>query len=153
MADNRTSREQGHFHYFRIDANGNGRTSVWNPDDKRTTKGGRGKIGRHFHRVINFVVQEGGLDGHTHELRGDLANEIKRDATRRDGSMRIRPGDATPGVRYRGTMRDKDLERDDDERTGFGRLRRRRRVRNRGKRGIASEIRRVRRRGIGGSGG
>tara|TARA_B100000287_G_C20469336_1_gene716551 strand:- start:46 stop:489 length:444 start_codon:yes stop_codon:yes gene_type:complete len=145
MADNRTSKESGHWHYFRVDANGNGRTSVWNPDSEKRDAKGRTKVGRHFHRIVNFVVQEGGEDGHSHELRGDLKNEITRDATRRDGSMRMRPGDDMPGVRRKGVMRDRDLERSEDEATGLRLLRRRRRRGRRSRRGIGGIIRGIRR--------
>jgi hypothetical protein len=74
----RTSKENRHFHYYRIDEDGNGRTTQW--VDKKTKS-------KHFHRITKFAVEPGGRDEHTHELRGDLKDAMKDDV-RQDGSKR-----------------------------------------------------------------
>ena len=91
MAQERTSVNgmgKGHFHYFEVDSNGNGRTSMW--VDERTGS-------RHFHRIRNFVVMAGGRDDHDHELRGGKLEEMV-EKRRADGSLRERPGDDLSGA-------------------------------------------------------
>ena len=75
----RTSKENRHFHYYNVDEDGNGRTTVW--VDKKTGS-------RHFHRITKFVVEAAGRDEHVHELRGKLDDAVKS-PQRKDGSMRM----------------------------------------------------------------
>tara|TARA_Y100001938_G_scaffold149193_1_gene235231 strand:+ start:1281 stop:1661 length:381 start_codon:yes stop_codon:yes gene_type:complete len=75
----RTSKENGHWHYYKIDEDGNGRTTMW--VDKRTKS-------KHFHRITKFVVEGAGRDEHTHDLRGNLEEVSKEYRKRKDGSRR-----------------------------------------------------------------
>ena len=75
----RTSKENGHWHYYKVDEDGNGRTSTW--VDKRTKS-------KHFHRITKFVVEAGGRDEHTHDLRGKLKDVSEDYRKRKDGSRR-----------------------------------------------------------------
>ena len=76
----RTSKENRHFHYYRIDEDGNGRTSMY--VDKRTGS-------KHFHRITKFVVEPAGRDEHVHDLEGGKLMDAA-DMTRKDGSMRMK---------------------------------------------------------------
>jgi len=96
----RTSKENRHFHYYTIDEDGNGRTTVW--VDKKTKS-------KHFHRITKFTVEPAGRDEHTHELRGELKDAMK-DEVRRDGSKRRARG------RARLAQKDSELEAREIER-------------------------------------
>jgi len=65
----RTSKEDGHFHYYRIDEDGNGRTSMY--VDKATKT-------KHFHRITKFQVEDAGLEEHSHELRGGRLSNVAK---------------------------------------------------------------------------
>ena len=100
----RTSKEDDHFHYYRVDEDGNGRTSMY--VDKSTKS-------KHFHRITKFQVEDAGLEEHSHELRGGrLSNVVS--SKKSDGSRMTdmsRPS----------SQDDRELERREIEQLGRGR--------------------------------
>jgi len=100
----RTSKEDGHFHYYRIDEDGNGRTSMY--VDKATKT-------KHFHRITKFQVEDAGLEEHSHELRGGRLSNVAK-TSKDDGTMMTdmsRPS----------SQDDAELERREIEQLGRGR--------------------------------
>ena len=63
----KTSKENGHYHYVKLDTDGNGRTSLW--VDKKTKS-------RHFHRITKFVSEPAGRDEHKHALKGGYLKDV-----------------------------------------------------------------------------
>ena len=103
----RTSKENRHWHYYRVDEDGNGRTSTW--VDKKTGS-------KHFHRITKFVVEAAGRDEHVHDLRGTLDGASK-DYKRKDGSTRM------DEMRRPSSQKDDELEKREIERLGRRRRR------------------------------
>ena len=101
----RTSKEDGHFHYYRIDEDGNGRTSMYVDKSTKT---------KHFHRITKFQVEDAGLEEHSHELRGGrLSNVVS--SKKSDGSL------MDSAVGRPSSQNDRELERREIEQLGRGR--------------------------------
>ena len=100
----RTSKEDDHFHYYRVDEDGKGRTSMYVDKSTKT---------KHFHRITKFQVEDAGLEEHSHELRGGRLSNVAK--TNKDD------GSEMTDMSRPSSQDDRELERREIEQLGRGR--------------------------------